>query len=290
LINDAVKTMLKAFAPLKTAQDRANALQEILQLITLLGLHRGRFFEKAAFYGGTALRILYSLERFSEDLDFCLTSPNRSFTLKPYFPAIKDELARFGFSAKITEKKTGQNNAIESAFVKQSTYHGLIAIGHETSGIHKDQLIKIRLEVDKSNPSGGIECKKLVSMPIPFMVKTLTESSLFAGKLHAVIARSYMNRVKGRDYYDLAFFTARKTPVNLRYLEAKLQDSGHLDKQKKINIDCVKSLLHEKFASVDFAKARQDVIPFLKPDKILAVEEWSAELFGALIENLQCED
>lgn len=286
-MNDAVKAMLKTFEPIRSSQDEDNALQEIIQRIVLLGLHRAGFFQKGAFYGGTALRILYGLDRFSEDLDFCLREPDPSFSLSPYFAAIEQELERFDFKATVSEKRTGEGVVIESAFVKQSTYQGLLVIGKQASRAQSGQLIKVRLEVDKLNPSGGEECEKLVQLPIPFLVKTLTLESLFAGKLHAIIARSYLNRVKGRDYYDLAYFLARDAGVNLKYLEAKLRDSGHYEGKSPLTRQRLIELLSEKFKTVDFQKAREDVIAFLKEPGLSAVREWSPELFIALVQNIR---
>ncbi len=286
-MNDAIKMMLKKYGPFRSKKMEQNALAEILQQIVLLGLYRGGFFDYAAFYGGTALRILYGLDRFSEDMDFCLLEPDKHFCLKPYFTYIEDEFGRFGFKATISEKKTGPENVIESAFVKQFTYQGLITLQQDTSGVHKDQIIKIRLEVDKLNPSGATDCKKLVKLPMPIMVRTLTEESLFAGKLHAILARTYLNRVKGRDYYDLMFFLARDISINMIYLEAKLRDSGHYNEKQNITLDALVKMLENKFSTVDFKKARQDVLPFLKDNAMFSPDDWSVELFVALINELR---
>ena len=288
-MNDAVVQMLKNFGDIEDTRDKENALREIIQKITLHGLYRSQFFENAAFYGGTALRILYGLNRISEDMDFCLNAPDESFALAPYFEGIKQELERFGFNATISEKKTGPETVIESAFVKQSTYQGIIVLGKDPKNIHRNQLIKIRLEVDKQNPSGGLREKKLIKLPLPFLVTTLTLPSLFAGKLHAIIARSYLNRVKGRDYYDLQYYLARDVPVNLVYLEAKLRDSGHYNDGTKLSIEKVVELLVNKFKTVDFEKAKQDVEPFLHTKDLIQLQSWSAELFTALIQELEPE-
>jgi len=288
-MNDAVRSMLRAFGPRKNQIDEINALREIVQRVTLLGLHRGGFFEKASFYGGTALRLLYHLDRFSEDMDFCLNAPDPAFQLSPYFGSISAELERFGIDATLEEKRSGQGVSIESAFVKQDTCRGLLVIGGNIPGVPKGQLVKVRLEVDKSNPPGGKTRNMLISLPTPFMIGTLTEESLFAGKLHTILARTYLSRVKGRDYYDFLFYSARGTKVNLEYLEAKLRDSGHYSGKKRLAMSSLVTMLEKKFSSVDFAQARSDVRPFLKPDRVRDLDEWSAELFSALAENLSPE-
>lgn len=285
-MNDAIEAMVKNYGPIRDSRDRENALKEVVQLVTLLGLHRGGLFEVAAFYGGTALRLLYGLNRFSEDMDFCLESPDPDFKLSTYFDAIGGELKRFGFDAQLTEKKTGPDAVIESAFVKQDTLSGLLTIGAENKRTQKGKLVKVRLEVDKANPDGADYCSKLVKLPTPFMVKTLTGESLFAGKVHAILARSYANRVKGRDYYDFSYYLSHGTSVNLRYLEAKLRDSGHLNTSQPLTISDLKLMLVERFRSVDFRKARDDVRPFLKTADRTDLESWQADLFIAMVETL----
>ncbi len=287
-MNEAIARMLTLFGPMRDARDEDNALKEIIQRITLLGLHRGNFFERASFYGGTALRILYGLDRFSEDMDFCLDTPDPHFSFQPYLPHVSVELARYGFTARLEEKRAGPDVAIGSAFVKQNTLRGLLVIERKRR-VPRDQMIKVRLEVDKENPPGSKRIKKLVKMPVPFMVSTLSESSLFAGKLHALIARRYADRVKGRDYYDFLFYAARETPVNMTYVEAKLRDSGHYTEKDVLTRDGLIVLLQQKFATVDFDKARSDVQPFIKADQIAALNDWSSDLFCAMAEALAIE-
>lgn len=288
-MNEAIRAMLRTYGPIKTKRDEENTLQEILQQITLHGLYLGGFFDTAAFYGGTALRMLYGLDRFSEDLDFCLKNPDKNFDLQTYLSAIQEELERYGFTAFIEEKRSGQDVAIEPAFVKQETISGLMIIGRDGSSAQKGQRVKIRLEVDKTNPKGANYCTKLIKLPTPYMIGTMTEGSLFAGKLHALIARAYLNRVKGRDYYDFLYYVARGTPVNFGYLEAKLVDSGHIQKNQHFGRDDLIELLQQKFRDVDFKKAREDVIPFVKPERQKDLKSWSTQLFSALALDIKTE-
>jgi predicted nucleotidyltransferase component of viral defense system len=289
-MNDAVKAMLQTYGAIKGPRDEDNALKEIIQSISLLGLHRGGFFEKACFYGGTALRILYDLDRFSEDMDFCLVEKDSAFKLNRYFDSIQHELERFGFDASIQEKRTGSDVPIESAFVKQETSSGLLTIGRDSRRAQKGQLIKVKLEVDKTNPLGFVEAKKLIKLPVPFMVATLNEESLFAGKLHALLARAYTNRVKGRDYYDFLFYMTRRTKVNMAYLESKLRDSGHYSEPTALDRTTLISLLTKKFAVVDFEKAKNDVIPFIRPEREADLAEWSCELFSAMAKDIMIDE
>lgn len=288
-VNEAIAAMLKNYGQIREPDDEKNAIKEIIQYITLLGLHRGGFFEKASFYGGTALRLLYGLDRFSEDMDFCLNKQDSEFNLKPYFSPILEELERFGFNAKIESKKTGPEAVIESAFVKQDTIEGLLLIEKNLRGAIKGELLKVRLEVDKYNPEGASFSKKLVKLPVPYMIGTLTEPSLFAGKIHALIARTYLNRVKGRDYYDFLFYMARGTKVNIKYLESKLRDSKHFSDDDKLSLEALKEILVNKFKTVDFSKAKADVLPFIKKDKVSSLNDWSYELFSSIAQELAVE-
>ncbi len=285
-MNDAVAAMLQRYGPLVDSRDEDNALREIIQQLVLLGLHRGGFFEHASFYGGTALRMLFGLDRYSENMDFCLTQPDPGFTFAPFFSAIEEELARYGFDAKIEPRRTGPDVAIESAFVKQDTIAGLLVINRRRRG-PRGQLLKVRLEIDKHTPPGSERAKKLVKLPFPFLVATLTEPSLFAGKLHALLARAYLNRVKGRDYYDFLFYAARDTAINMAYLEAKLRDSGHCAEEAPLDRNRLIDMLVRKFESVDFDKARTDVRPYLLPGKVASLSDWDSELFIAIAQDLR---
>lgn len=283
-MNDAIAVMLKKYGPMRDRVDEENALKEILQHIALLGLQRAGFFEKAAFYGGTALRMLYQLDRFSEDLDFCLEHKDPSFSFEPYLSSLALELELYGFKAIVEEKKKGAEVDLNSAFVKQDTYSALLLIGKSTKGVNKTQLLKVKLEVDKQNPDGAQYCQKLIALPTPFLVRTLDEPSLFAGKLHAIIARSFLNRVKGRDYYDLMFYCSRATKVNLTYLEAKLRNSRHFNGSAPLTHEALLILLKEKFKEVDFEKAKLDIMPFLKGEKKNNLKDWSCDFFSSLVE------
>lgn len=285
-MNDAVLAMLERYGSIRHSRDEDNALREIIQRLVLLGLHRGGLFERAAFYGGTALRMLYELDRFSEDMDFCLRQPDAEFTFAPYIEDVEAELQRYGFSARVEQKRTGRDVAIESAFVKQDTIEGLIVIERPPRG-PRGQLIKVRLELDKQNPPGALCARRLVKLPVPFFVGTLDEPSLFAGKLHALLARGYLNRVKGRDYYDFLFHAARDTPINMSYLEAKLRDSGHYAEVAALTLDQLVQMLTAKFRDVNFDRARDDVRPFLVAEKVRSLDDWEPELFIAIAATLK---
>lgn len=286
-MDNAVLQMLDEYK-CKSTQDYENALKEIMQEIALLGLWRAKFYEHALFYGGTALRILYGLPRFSEDLDFSLLKPDKQFNLVAYHKAISEELEAFGFEVEVQSKAKTAESAVESAFIKAETKVHLLKIKSPSAistRMQGGQTLKIKLEVDTQPPGDhGIEVLDLMR-PLPFQVKTMPLPDLFAGKLHAVLARAWGNRVKGRDFYDYLWYLGRKTPVHLKHLEARLIQSGHL--KGELTPAKFKQMLREKFESLDIAKARADVAPFLGQRELAGLELWSQEYFLKTVEKLE---
>ena len=119
-MNRVIEAMLDRYKP-QNNEERENAIKEIMQEIVLAGLSRGGFFDKAAFYGGTCLRIFHGLNRFSEDLDFALLEKNPNFQLEAYFPALEKEFQSYGIDIIIESKNKDEKNAIQSAFLKGNT-------------------------------------------------------------------------------------------------------------------------------------------------------------------------
>lgn len=285
-MNPAIFSMLERYKCV-TSRDYENALKEIIQEVALLGLWRSKFFEHAVFYGGTALRILYELDRFSEDLDFSLLRPDKDFSLSSYLKAIQAELNGMGFSVTVEAREKKVDSAVESAFIKAGTREHLLKIHVPdaiSERIQKNMFMNIKLEVD-TDPPGGFETEaKHLLQPIPFSVNTYQRPDLFAGKLHAVIQRKWKNRVKGRDYYDFVWYVARDVPVRLSHLEQRLRQSGGWSEGTLRQPDLL-ALLQRKFAELDVEAAKKDVLPFLKDPA--AVELWSREFFESLLFRLK---
>ena len=286
-MHSIVQTMLEKYQ-CESENDFINALKEIFQEIALLGLWRAKFFEHAAFYGGTTLRILYGLDRFSEDMDFSLLVPNNSFNLNKYNQAIVDELAAYGFDVTVSSQNKNINTAIESAFIKANTIKQLLIINPNKklgSSFHPKHTIKIKMEVDTNPPLGfEVEAKRLL-LPIPFSVLSYSMADLFAGKLHALLCRKWMNRIKGRDWYDFYWYISRDVAVNLMHLKQRLVQIEHWDEDRDFTHRDLVELLNNKINEVDFDKAKMDVINFLK-DKS-SVEFWSQEFFTELTKRLK---
>lgn len=285
-MNNIFEIMLNKYHP-KDSKQKKNAIKEIVQEIVLSGLSRGGFFDKAVFYGGTCLRILYGLDRFSEDLDFALINKDSNFTLEEYFPSVRKELLSYGLDMDVT-KKEKNNSEVQSAFVKGNTQMLMLSFfpNDELSNTaFKNQMIKIKFEVDTDNPEGGVIVNKYRLLPSPYAIKVFDEPTLFAGKIHAILCREYKNRIKGRDYYDYLFYCAKEVPINLTYLENKLKNSKRLSDDIIFDIDKVKQMLKERFETVDYNIAKEDVAGFINnPDSLWL---WNKELFISTLDNLK---
>jgi predicted nucleotidyltransferase component of viral defense system len=282
-MNDAIRTWLERYT-CRTREDYANALREILQELALLGLWRARFFEHAAFYGGTALRVLHGLDRYSEDLDFSLLRPTPGFSLEEYGEALRREIGSFGFEVQFDRHGKTRATAIESAFLKTNTLREMIRIEASEAllrGIHPAAQLKIKLEVD-TDPPGGFETEvRYLLQPIPFSVRVYALPDLFAGKLHAVLCRKWGGRVKGRDWYDLVWYAGRHPEANIAHLEQRMRQSGDWTEAGRLDLDRLRRLLLEAVARLDIDQARAEVAPFVRDRR--ALEVWSAEFFADVI-------
>ena len=289
-MNSIIEQMLRQHET-ETLTDKKNGIKEVVQEIVLCGLSRTGFFKEAAFYGGTALRIFYGLDRFSEDLDYSLMAPNPGFDLPRYLPALERELAAYGFNFKVEDRAKAIDSDIRSAFLKGNTReHMLVFYADErlARSFSGNDTIKIKFEVDTTPPAFATFERKYRLLPIPYEVNLYDMPSLFAGKLHAVICRAWKSRVKGRDLYDYVFYLSQGTPVNLRHLNARLVDSGFDGAREDMTLEEIKGILHRRFESIDYDQARQDVLPFIKNPA--AVEIWSKDFFIAITENLRAKE
>ena len=286
-MNNIIEQMLSQYE-IKNTNDEINALKEIIQEIVLSGLSRGNFFNEAAFYGGTALRIFYKLDRFSEDLDFALIEPNKSFDLSKYFIYIEKELKAYGVNLQISSKVKTKDSNITSAFLKGNTLEHILKFfpneeNHKYNHILKD--LKIKFEVDINPPLGATYENKYKLLPSPHQVKLYDKESLLAGKIHAILCRGWKTRTKGRDLYDYVFFLANDTKVNLELLKNKLIESNYVASNELLNIDKIKELLIDKFNQIDYKEAVEDVKPFIK--NVDSLNIWSKDFFINITENLK---
>jgi len=288
-MNPIIDEMLQNYDAINL-NDKKNAIKEIMQEIVLCGLSRAGFFDKAVFYGGTALRIFYGLDRFSEDLDFSLRTQDSNFALEKYFPILEREINSLGLNVKIENKEKTFDSAIKSAFLKGNTKEHLLMFYSNDAlvkGINPMEVIKIKFEIDTNPPDFATFETMYKLQPSPYEISLYDLPSLFAGKISAALCRAWKNRVKGRDLYDYVFYLQKNATFNLKHLQARLEQAKFIESGQTITLDDVKTLLNKKFDSIDYEDAKKDVFPFIKNPNALNI--WSKDFFKAITQNLKAE-
>lgn len=268
--------MLANYAP-KSQQEQLNALHEVMQQVCLAGLARGGFMEKAAFYGGTCLRIFHGLERFSEDMDFSLLRPDPDFRLEPYFDAVREEFALLGQQVTLTEKKKTKLSAVQSAFLKSET-------AQYDLQLERGRAIKIKIEVDTAPPLGFATEQQLLLLPYSFYTRCYTLPCLFAGKMHALLFRAWKNRVKGRDWYDFEWYVRKGIPMNWGHF---CERARAFNQEDELTPDRFAELLRSRLSSVPIEQVKADVLPFVRHPADLDI--WSTDYFLRLAERMKTE-
>ena len=253
-----------------------NIQHEVMQKIALAGLARGGFFEKAAFYGGTCLRLLHNMRRFSEDMDFSLLEPNCNFRFEDYFPAVVEEFKLAGKDVEIKMKRKGQASAIESAFLKESS--DVFDIGFTT-----EKRLKVKIEVDIDPPPKFSTEMKTVTSPRTFWARSYTLPDLFAGKVSAALFRKWKRRIKGRDWYDVAWYITKRVPLDLTHLVERAKESA--PKADVSTPEKVIAAFDARIDAIDFDNARADVEPYVMDKSELDI--WSAEFFRQMVRMIK---
>lgn len=280
-----IKEWLEEYKP-ANQQDAKDGLREIMQEIALAGLSRAGFFEKTAFYGGTALRIFYGLDRFSEDLDFSLLAKDPDFSLTKYQDAIIQEFNALGMQVTIREKQKTNKTNIDSPFLKSETIWKELVLENiiPQNGINQVANITIKIEVDREPPSGFDTEEKLLLRPFSFYVKCFTLPNLFAGKMHALLFRKWGTNVKGRDWYDMEWYIRKGIPLNLDHFVTRARDSGDWDKEDITEAE-FRELLKQKIDAVKMDYIINDIKRFIKDPKVLDI--WSPQYFHDLADKLK---
>ncbi|NCB69910.1 MAG: nucleotidyl transferase AbiEii/AbiGii toxin family protein [Bacteroidia bacterium] len=264
---------------IQTKDDYTNALHEVMQQIALAGLYRGGFFNKAAFYGGSCLRIFHQLQRFSEDMDFSLLQPDVHFELDNYFEPITAEFKALGREVVINKKEKKKQTNVESAFLKEDT--AIYNLQFRT-----EQTVKIKIEVDV-NPPTGFNCEhKLLLLPFSFMTRCYSLPDLYAGKMHALLFRNWKARVKGRDWYDFEWYVRNNIPLNFNHFCERTHQFGSLE-DTELTKDFFKQLLKEKIAKTSIEMVKSDVRPFIRNHNDMEI--WSTEYFSQLVDMIRFE-
>lgn len=282
-----VESLLESYK-LQSKNDYENAIQEIMQELSLMGLWRAKFFEHAAFYGGTALRILYGLNRFSEDLDFSLLQPNPTFQLLPFLKAVEEELEISGLKVSVEHQIKHPEESIRSAFLKTGTLETFIRIGLDgplKRHTQSNEVIKIKLEIDIDPPLGFATEVRYLTQPVPFSVRTYIPEDLFAGKMHALLCRPYKVRVKGRDWYDFIWYVAKGFQLHLAHLEARMRQSGHYLSEKPFTKKTFTDVLEKKILGLNIHAAKEDIRRFIQDPREL--DGWCVDFFMSLLPQIR---
>lgn len=273
--NEIYDNMLSAYDA-TTEQQRWNAIFEVNQQVILAGLYNGGFFDVAAFYGGTCLRIFHGLQRFSEDMDFSLLAPDDKFDFMKYFQPIIDEFAIVGREVEIKKKDKKGVGKVESAFLKDNT--DVYDVSFQT-----DKSIKIKIEVDTQPPMNFSTEQKLLLQPHSFMTRCFTLPDLFAGKMHALVYRGWKNRVKGRDWYDFEWYVRHNVPLDFAHLAERVRQFSN----EEIGQEEFMAQLKDRLASANINQVKSDVLPFVRNPKELNI--WSNDYFVQLADMMKFE-
>ena len=262
--------------PINDSKDKQNAVYEITQQVVLAGLHRGGFFDHAAFYGGTCLRLIHQLPRFSEDMDFSLLVPDSNFQFENYFQPIIDEFDSVGRKVEIKKKGKKIFGRVDSAFLKDNTDVYNIAFQTEKS-------IKVKIEVDTQPPLKFMTEQKSLTIPYTFMVRCFTLPDLYAGKMHALVFRNWKNRVKGRDWYDFEWYVRNNVPLDFKHLQARIKEFNGVELSKEEFLE----ILRERLGKTNINVVKADVERFV--DYPQSLDIWSNDYFLQLADMIRFE-
>lgn len=284
-MNQAVETMLARYR-CQTRPQYERALKEIMQELALVGLWRGHFFEHAAFYGGTSLRILYGLNRFSEDLDFTLLKPDINFSLTTFNSFIRSELEAYGFQVEVETKDKVWQTAVQSAFIKTNTLGELLKIGiprNLVKGFHPETHLKIKVEID-TDPAPAYRTEtRFLKAPINVAIRAVVLEDIFAGKMHALLFRQWKGRVKGRDWYDWLWLVQQGASLSLERLSIHLRASGFLQSDTPLTRNEFEQLMHDKIQNLDLDSTLSDIQPFISDSAQIA--SWSKDLLNHFVKE-----
>lgn len=278
---EIIEERLARYNP-QNAAEEDNAIKEILQEIALYGLWRADFFDVALFQGGTSLRILYGLPRFSEDLDFILRTPDPAFEWPSYLTVLIEVFEQFGLRLEV-QNKENMEGAMRQAVLKDSSIANQLNLSFAGTGQRKT--IKIKLEIDTNPPALSGEATKFLDFPADYEVRHQDLSSNFALKIHAILCRGFL---KGRDWFDLSWYVAQKVRPNFEHLCAALIQKGPWEGQDKLTIDMawLEKALLEKISEIRWHDAIDDVQRFLRPAELKSVNLWSEPFFQDKVSKL----
>jgi predicted nucleotidyltransferase component of viral defense system len=277
-MNEIITERLSEY-DVQSAEEELNAIKEITQEIILYALSKTSFFNHAHFCGGTALRIIHGLNRFSEDLDFTTNAVETNFQFNDYMDEVLLTLKQYGLDMKI--KKSKDDTFVKTRELKEDSEKWTLSF--PSNG----QLTKvlIKLEIDTNPPFGAEETKANLDFPLLHQVKVGSMETLFSGRLHALLCRRF---VKGRDWYDLLWYIKKKSNINYKLLKDALYQMGPYQGQdlKLVDRDFVVRELSSKIKALDWKEVRRDVERFLKPEELDTLKLWDEELFLEKVQKI----
>ena len=274
MFHDVVAAKLGEY-DLGNAVEQENALQELMQHYILASLSRAGLFAEAMFHGGTCLRIVYGINRFSQDLDFLLKKPDPHFVWQPYLARVQRDCAQEGIDFEIQDK-SAVDGAMRKAFVKTDSIGKVMTLGLPY-GRQAQRKIRVKLEIDTNPPEGSRFETSYLSFPTTAPITVQSLASGFATKAHALLCRTY---TKGRDWYDLIWYVGRRTEPNLELLaNALLQQGPWKNEKQEITVAWLLNALRDKIGTIDWRVARSDVQRFLPTKEQEGLQVWSENFF-----------
>ena len=258
------------------------AIKEIIQEIALYALWRADFFEVAVFQGGTSLRILNRLPRFSEDLDFMLKQPDPDFEWEGYLKQLLAVFEEYGLMSEALPKGRMEQR-IKKAIIKDNSVTNQLNLSFYQG--HMDQKITIKLEIDVEPPAeSGFEYTYL-DFPTDFEVCHQDLGSNFALKIHALLCRGFL---KGRDWYDFSWYIRQGVSPNLPHLRNALLQFGLWQGQGdlEVSLPWLKEVLQKKISEIDWRQAAADVERFLPASEQKSLSLWSERFFTQKLSGL----
>ena len=273
-----IEERIKEYKP-ANKEEELNAFKEIVQEIILSSLSRVDFFKQAAFQGGTCLRIVHGLNRFSEDMDFILFQANSEFKWSHFFHEIDLEFSGYGLQLEVKDRSKAED-IVKKAFLKEHSFEKVLKLIYERT-LSDIRVVNIKLEID-TNPSMGSHFEsKVIKFPEPFSIVTQDLPSLFSGKVHALLCREY---IKGRDWFDFVWYTSKKTTINLLSLKnALIQQGPWKGASLDINDKWVNEMLIEKIKTIDWETTKKDVQPFLRGRQQRTLDLWNQDFFIEIV-------
>jgi hypothetical protein len=270
---DTIVSRLAAYKP-DSNETRFQAAQEITQEIILASLAETPFFDNAVFIGGTSLRILYGLDRYSEDLDFHVIKKDMGFRWKPYLGAVKEKTIPYGYYLKAEDKSKPDDIEKRAYITDKSICQKLKIKGPDESAAAE---VSIKLEYNGDPPTGCKIITRTLNYPLSCVIKTMDLPSLFAGKCHALLCRS---REKGRDWYDFLWLNTKNIEPNYKYLSSALNRRGPWEgKGVKADRDWFEKAIIAKINALNIDAIKRDVIGFVSNLQKENVARWNKDIF-----------